>query len=34
MQKITMKRKYQHLINKREKVGLDNFNDPKARIEY
>ena len=26
--------KYQHLINKREKVGIDHFNDPKAFIEY
>ena len=26
--------KYQHLINKREKVGIDYFNDPKAFIEY
>ena len=26
--------KYQYLINKREKVGLDNFNDHKAFIEY
>ena len=26
--------KYQHLINKREKVGLDHFNDPMAFIEY
>ena len=26
--------KYQHLINKREKVGLDHFNDLKAFIEY
>ena len=26
--------KYQYLINKREKVGLDYFNDPKAFIEY
>ena len=26
--------KYQYLINKREKVGLDHFNDPKASIEY
>ena len=26
--------KYQHLINKREKVGLDHFKDPKAFIEY
>ena len=25
--------KCQHLINKREKVGLDYFNDPKALIE-
>ena len=26
--------KYQHLINKREKVGLDYFNDSKAFMEY
>ena len=26
--------KYQHLINKLEKVGLDHFNDPKAFMEY
>ena len=26
--------KYQYLINKREKVGLDHFNDPKAFKEY
>ena len=26
--------KYQHLINKREKVGLDDLNDPKAFMEY
>ena len=26
--------KYQYLINKREKVGLDHFDDPKAFIEY
>ena len=26
--------KYHHLINKREKVGQDDFNDPKAFIEY
>ena len=26
--------KYQDLINKREKVGLDHFNDPKAFMEY
>ena len=26
--------KCQYIINKREKVGLDNFNDPKAFIKY
>ena len=26
--------KYQYLINKREKVGLDHFNDPKPFIDY
>ena len=26
--------KYQYLINKREKVGLDHFDDPKAFIKY
>ena len=26
--------KYQFLINKKESVGLKNFNDPKAFIEY
>ena len=26
--------KYQYLINKREKVGLDHFNDPEAFMEY
>ena len=26
--------KYQHLINIREKVGLDHYVDPKAFIEY
>ena len=26
--------KYQYLINKREKVGLDHFDYPKAFIEY
>ena len=26
--------KYQFLINKREEVGLDHFNDPKTFIEY
>ena len=28
------KAKYQYLINKYEKVGLDDFNDPKAFMEY
>ena len=27
-------RKYEYLIHKRDKVGLDHFNDPKAFIEY
>ena len=26
--------KYQYLINKRGKVGLNHFNDPKAFMEY
>ena len=26
--------KYQYLINKREKVGLEHFKDPKAFMEY
>ena len=26
--------KHEYLINKREKAGLDHFNDPKAFIEY
>ena len=26
--------KYQYLINKREKVGLDHYDDPKVFIEY
>ena len=30
MQKISI---YQHLINKREKVGLNHYDDPKAFIE-
>ena len=34
MHRIHMKKKYQYLINKREEVGLDHFNDPKAFIEY
>ena len=33
MQKIHMK-KHQYLINKRENVGLNHFNDPKAFMEY
>ena len=33
MQKIHMKN-YQYLINKREKVGINHFNDPKAFMEY
>ena len=28
------KKKYQYLINKREKVGLNHFNDSKAFMEY
>ena len=28
------KRKYQYLINKREKVGLDHFKDTRAFMEY
>ena len=27
-------KKYQYLINKREKVGFNHFNDPKAFMEY
>ena len=34
MQRIHIKKKYQYLINKREEVGLDHFNDPKTFIEY
>ena len=34
MQRIHMKKIYQYLINKREKVGLNPFNDPKAFMEY
>ena len=33
MQRIHMKKKCQYLINKREKVGLSHFNDPKAFME-
>ena len=28
------KAQYQYLINKREKLGLDHFNDPKPFMEY
>ena len=28
------KAKYQYLINKREKVGLNHYDDPKAFMEY
>ena len=34
MQKIRTKKKYQYLINKREKIGLNHLNDPKAFMEY
>ena len=34
MQRIHMKKKYQCLVNKREELGLDHFNDPKTFIEY
>ena len=33
-EKGAIEAKYQHLINKREKVGLDHFNGPKTFIEY
>ena len=32
--KDTYESKYQYLINKRESVGINHFNDPKAFIEY
>ena len=32
--KDSFETKYQYLINKREKVGLDHFDDPKAFMEY
>ena len=32
--KDTYEKKYQYLINKREKIGLDQFKDPKAFMEY
>ena len=33
-EKVLYETKYQYLINKREKVVLDDFRDPKAFIEY
>ena len=33
-EKDPYEKKYQYLINKREKVGLNHFNDPKAFMEY
>ena len=32
--KVAYEAKHQYLINKREGVGIDQFNDPKAFIEY
>ena len=32
--KVPYEAKYQYLINKREGVDMDHFNDPKAFIEY
>ena len=32
--KDPFEKKYQYLINKREKVGLNHFNDPNAFMEY
>ena len=34
MCKDSYEEKHQYSINKREKVGLDHFNDPKAFMEY
>ena len=33
-EKDPYEKKYQYLINKREKVGLNHFNDPKAFMDY
>ena len=33
-EKDSYEKKYQYLNNKREKVGLNHFNDPKAFMEY
>ena len=32
--KYSYEAKYQYLVNKPEKIGLDHFDDPKAFIEY
>ena len=32
--KIYLHAKYQYLVKKREKVGLDHLNDPKPFMEY
>ena len=32
--KDTYEKRYQYLINKPGKVGLDHFNDPKVFMEY
>ena len=32
--KYSYEAKYQYLINKREGVGIDHFNDPEALIDY
>ena len=32
--KVPNEAKYQYLITKRESVGINHFNDPKAFIEY
>ena len=34
MEKDTYEEKYQYLINKLEKIGLNHYDDPKAFIEY
>ena len=34
MEKDTYEEKYQYLINKHEKIGLNHYDDPKAFIEY
>ena len=32
MEKDTYEKKYQYLTNKREKVGLNHYDDPKALL--